>query len=274
MTDSDPSDSPSQVSLEMLDGGVALITLGGKDRGNPWNFEMASEYVSVLGTLERDRDVRAVVVTGAGTSFSVGAGIDVLTQILESGGYPEGAPGPECHIRPLSFRKPLISAICGACIGVGLLIALTSDVRFGAPDSKISTAFSRRGLPAEYGMSWILPRLIGVPASLDLLISGRIVSGVEAGSMGLLNFVVPVDQVLERAVDYARDIATACSPSSVATIKAQVWGDIEVPLHEAFWRTQALVESSFTSADLAEGVASFEEKRPPRFGALEPPEAG
>jgi enoyl-CoA hydratase/carnithine racemase len=232
---------------------------------------MAREYTEALARLDADEGVRAIVVTGAGRSFCVGADMSVLDATLEHGTYPPEAPSPDCHLYPLRVRKPLIAAVNGSCAGVGLLMAITCDVRYGAADAKYTTAFSRRGLVAEYGMSWLLPRLVGLANALDLLISGRVILGGEAERMGLLNAALPREEVLPRSLEYARDLAASAAPESMALIKSQVYGDLDLRLEEAFWATQRLVEASLDSPALAEGIAAFQEKRAPRFAPLPPP---
>jgi enoyl-CoA hydratase/carnithine racemase len=171
----------------------------------------------------------------------------------------------------MSIPKPVIAAINGACAGLGLAFALTCDVRFCAENAKLTTAFSRRGLIAEHGTSWILPRLIGPARALDLLISARVVRGSEAAELGLVNRAVADERVLEVALDYARDVAANVSPASMATIKRQVYEALSSPLPDALQHANALMLDSFSKPDFAEGVQSFVEKRPPAFPPLSAP---
>jgi enoyl-CoA hydratase/carnithine racemase len=168
----------------------------------------------------------------------------------------------------MSIRKPVIAAINGACAGLGLAFALTCDVRFCAENAKLTTAFSRRGLVAEHGTSWILPRLVGPAHALDLLISARVLRGSDAAALGLVNRAVEDERVLEIALQYARDVATNVSPASMATIKRQVYDALTTPLGEALGQANALMFESFSKPDFAEGVQSFVEKRPPAFPPL------
>jgi enoyl-CoA hydratase/carnithine racemase len=256
-----------EIRVEIEDD-VALVRLDRPEHGNAWTFQMAEQYAATLSDLDADPSVRVIVLTGSGRAFCVGADMKVLDEIIEHGGYPPGAPPPEVHLRPLRVRKPLIAAVNGACAGVGLLMALTCDVRFGAEDAKFTTSFARVGLVAEYGMSWLLPRVIGLANALDLLLSGRVILGSEAERIGLLNVSVSRDQVLQKAMDYARDLAMNVSPTAVASIKTQVYGDLELSLDDAFRRTQAMTEAALASTELIEGVTSFRERRPPRFPPL------
>jgi enoyl-CoA hydratase/carnithine racemase len=169
-------------------------------------------------------------------------------------------------VLPSLVPKPVVCAINGACAGLGLVTALFSDVRFAAEDAKITTAFARRGLPAEEAVAWILPRIVGHAAALDLLLSGRVVRGAEAETLGLVQRAVPSDALLPVALDYARDLAHNCSPLAMATAKRQVYRDWERSLVEGRADARRLVGLvKATSGDFAEGVRSFVEKRRPRF---------
>jgi len=169
---------------------------------------------------------------------------------------------------PLSISKPIVAAINGPCAGLGLVLALMCDVRFAAADAKLTTAFSRRGLVAEHGISWILPRLVGPARALDLLLSGRVVLGGEAEALGLVNHAVSAEELLERARAYARELAVNSSPASMAAMKRQVYADLTRELPEALQEANRLMGESFTAPDFAEGVASFLEQREPRFAPL------
>jgi enoyl-CoA hydratase/carnithine racemase len=169
--------------------------------------------------------------------------------------------------------KPVIAAINGPCAGLGFVRAMFADLRFAAAGAKLTTAFARRGLVAEYGLSWLLPRIVGMSRSLDLLLSGRTFLAEEAHALGLVNEVVD-GAVLTAALDYARDLATWCSPASLRDMKAQVWRDAVGDLAEAWERTEQLMLASFDRPDLAEGVRSYVEQREPQFPPLPGPPGG
>ena len=161
--------------------------------------------------------------------------------------------------------KPVIAAINGPCAGLGFVHAVACDIRFAAAGIKLTTAFARRGLIAEHGVSWLLPNQIGVSRSLDLLLSARVVVSEEALELGLVNRVVQRDSVLDEAIAYAQDIATHCSPRAMAVMKEQIYGDRDKIFSEVNDRAGTLMQESFRWPDLKEGVASWMERRPPQF---------
>ena len=167
-----------------------------------------------------------------------------------------------------TLRKPVIAAINGGCAGMGLTLALVCDVRFAAEGAKFTTSFARRGLIAEYGISWILPRVVGWGVALDLLLSGRVFYADEAAELGLVKEVVPPEELLPRAIAYAEDIATNCAPSSLAVIKQQVYADTMRDVFEASAAAEKLMQQSMLRPDFIEGITSFFEKRPPDFPPL------
>src|SRR3712207_3786177 len=152
--------------------------------------------------------------------------------------------------------------------GIGLVQALMCDIRFASEGAKLTTAFARRGLIAEHGISWVLPRLVGPARALDLLMSARVVLAEEAAELGLVNRVVAPEDLLDETFAYARDLAVNCSPTSMATMKAQVYKALQQPLDDALDEANGLMLESFGRPDFAEGVASFVERREPRFEAL------
>jgi enoyl-CoA hydratase/carnithine racemase len=255
------------VQLQIRDG-VALVTLNRPDRLNAWTSEMEHSYFAALERCANDEEVRAIVVTGAGRGFCAGADMQQL-QAIGDGGIEAGEVNERIEQTfPLSIPKPIIAAINGACAGIGLVQALMCDVRFAASGAKLTTAFARRGLVAEHGISWMLPRLVGPARALDLLLSGRVVLAEEAAELGLVNRVLAPAELLEATLDYARDLVVNCSPASMAAMKGQVYADLQRPLPQALEHADRLMLDSFAAPDFAEGVASFLERRDPRFAAL------
>jgi enoyl-CoA hydratase/carnithine racemase len=185
---------------------------------------------------------------------------------------PAEAPRPDDlageYTYLLGCPKPVIAAINGACAGMAVPIALSCDLRFMAEDGVILTAFAQRGLIAEWGLSWLLPRVVGSGHAMDLLISSRKVTGTEAAAMGLVNKAMPADQVLAHAQEYVRDMAARCSPTSISIMKRQLQGQVHAGLGPAELESRRLMVESFNRPDFKEGVQSFLEKRPPSFERL------
>jgi enoyl-CoA hydratase/carnithine racemase len=192
--------------------------------------------------------------------FCPGASTDRLNHIAEVGlDYSDRIP----FTKTLAFRKPLIAAINGGCAGVGFIQAMFCDLRFMSSTAKITTAFARRGLPAEHAISWLLPRIVGVEHSLDLLLSGRTVTADEALRIGLVSRVVEPGELLPAVLDYARDIAANCAPGAVETIKRQIRTDLDSTYVDALDRAYALTVEASRGAEFREAVAAFTNKRPP-----------
>jgi enoyl-CoA hydratase/carnithine racemase len=164
-----------------------------------------------------------------------------------------------------SLSKPVIAAINGHAVGLGLILSLYCDLRFASSDAKFGTAFARRGLIAEYGMAWMLPRLVGHAHALDLLLSARLIDAAEAARMGLVNRVIPAEVFAEEVRAYARELAQCVSPRSMAVIKQQVYNAMFQTLEEATVASEHAMRESLESDDFREGVAHFVEKRAPNF---------
>ena len=252
---------------EVRDDGVGILTLNRPERMNAWTGELETRYFQLLEDFDKSDDVRAIVVTGAGRGFCPGADMDLL-QGLGGGGESLAAGDRKPVTFPLTVRKPLIGAINGACAGVGLVQALMFDVRFAAAGAKFTFAFARRGLIAEYGSSWILPRLTGMSRAIDLMMSSRVFTAEEALDLGVVNYVVPKEEVLEKAVEYASDIAQNCSPTSIAVMKQQLYGHALVDVDTALAESNKLMRESLARDDFKEGVQSYVQKRPPAFPPL------
>ncbi len=259
----------TDVVLREIEDGIATLTFNRPDRLNAWTPEMQTQYFDFLEECADSEDVRVIVVTGAGRGFCAGADMQGL-QALSGGDLDRSTSAHDA--RPVTHAhtipKPIIAAINGPCAGLGLVHALMCDLRFVAAEAKLTTAFARRGLVAEHGLSWILPRLVGPAKALDLLLSGRVVLGAEAAEMGLANWSVEDGRVLEEALNYARVLATDCSPASMAVMKQQVYADYERRIEETVEEANRLMAESFTRPDFAEGVQSFVERRSPHFPPL------
>ena len=261
------TDPASPVLCAVADG-VATVTLNRPDRMNAWTHSMEVAYFDLIDALDDSPDVRAVVLTGAGRGFCPGLDAGDLADRTQGVAGQEGLDRPMTYARVL--RKPLIAAINGGCAGIGLIQVLVADLRFAAAGVKIATAFTRRGLVAEFGASWMLPRLVGAGNAMDLLLSGRAVTAEEAHEMGLVNRVYPADELLPAAQAYARDLAANCSPLAMQAVKAQVAADWTRALEASQDEAARLVKEPDRRPDFTEGVASFTEKRAPEFPPLPP----
>jgi len=260
------STSTDAVVLSDLSHGVLTLTLNRPDRGNAWNGQMTAGYFGLLEQAARAPEVRAIVVTGAGKAFCVGGDGQKLDEAAAAGEAKRTVDLP--YWTPLRIGKPIIAAVNGACFGVGLQQALCCDLRFAAEEAKFATAYARRGLVAEFGMSWLLPRLVGTGNAMDLMLSGRLIRADEAAQMGLVNRVAPAADLLNTAQAYARDLAEQCSPRSMQALKRQCYADLMADFFASYDRSEAMLGAATGQADFKEGIASWLDKRAPAFPPL------
>ena len=250
------------VLQELDDDGVLLLTLNRPEQRNLWTSELETAYFDALEAASADPRVRAVVVTGAGSTFCPGLDPVALAGVAAGQSY-------QANRRQQTFtttiQVPVIAAINGACAGIGLLQALYCDYRFAVPGAKMTTAFSKRGLPAEDGVGWIVTRLAGPSKGFDLLVSGRVFLSDEALELGIVDRVVPAESLLDEALGYARQIAREVSPVAAAIIKSQVWHDLGSSLEQARVLSRHLLAVAKQQPDFAEGSAALTERRPPHF---------
>jgi enoyl-CoA hydratase/carnithine racemase len=255
---------------------IATITLNRPERMNAWTPVMERDVRHAMEAAAKDEGVRVIVLTGAGRAFCAGADMDALKGLdPDDIRGSEGLPSFDMNRRPdwqarysfyPSIAKPVIAMLNGATAGIGLVHALYCDLRFAADNTVFTTSFARRGLIAEHGISWMLPRIVGHANALDLLLSARRVQSDEALRIGLVNRLYPADQLAEQTYAYARDLSDFVSPTAMGVIKRQLY---EVPfqtLAEATIDANREMLVALRGADFREGVASFVEKRPPRFG--------
>ncbi|SPM31437.1 enoyl-CoA hydratase [Mycobacterium terramassiliense] len=273
--------SEGAVLYEATASGVAILTFNRPDRLNAWGPDIAAAFYAGIDRAEKDPDIRVIVVTGRGKGFCAGAYLGAPSSAASYGKTMEKAGQTDLAElvgeRPPHFvtalRKPVVAAINGACVGIGLTQALMCDVRFAAAGAKFAAVFARRGLIAEFGISWILPRLTTWGVALDLLLSGRTFLAEEAAELGLVKEVVDPEHLMTRALEYAEDIARNCSPASMAVIKQQVYGDATRDVADATARAEVLLHEAMPRPDVIEGITSFLEKRPPQFPSLTSTEA-
>ncbi len=265
---------------------VATITLNRPDKLNAWTAAMQASIKRALVDASKDDNVRVIVITGAGRGFCAGADMGGLQKIEASNWNERELARADASItvdpRPdlgpdvsheytgrfgylMSIKKPIIAAINGPCAGIGLVFTLFCDMRFAGSDAKFTTAFAQRGLIAEHGISWLLPRLTGTAHALDILFSARKFGADEAERIGLVNRTFAQDQFMPNVLAYARMLADTVSPRSMAVMKAQIWKSLFQNLTEAVAVGDAEMQKSFATADFKEGVAHFVEKRPAKF---------
>lgn len=257
---------------------VAIVTLNRPHRLNAWTGRMHAEYRWCIAQAEDDVDVGAIVVTGAGRGFCAGADSQALEGHIEKGGYDPGTPtgmanpgygveGEFDHNFAFHFglTKPVVAAINGPAAGVGLVLACFADIRFAAAGAKLTTAHGKLGLPAEYGLSWLLPRLIGLARANDLLLTSRTFLAEEALALGLVNAVYPPEELLERAMSYACDLAVHVSPASLRETKRAIYRDLHRGIGQSVEEAERLLDEMTRGPEFREGVAALVEKRRPVF---------
>jgi enoyl-CoA hydratase/carnithine racemase len=266
-----------QILYEVKDR-IATVTLNRPEKLNAWTAVMGREVRQAMEEAARDEAVRVIVLTGAGRGFCAGADMQMLSGIVDAGAIrveDERPARPEPSETRPDFRgpyayfptiaKPIIAALNGATAGLGLVVSLYCDLRIAADTAVFTTAFSRRGLIAEHGVSWMLPRLVGLPRALDLLLSARKITAQEALAMGLVAQVQPAAALQEGVRAYARELADLVSPRSLQVMKRQLWDAQFQTLAEATAVADEEMRRSFATEDFREGVAHFVEKRAPRF---------
>ena len=272
--------SPPEVLYDVSQR-IATITLNRPDRLNAYTASLGDALRAAMRQATDDPGVRVIVLTGAGRGFCAGADMANLSQGSASGGASLAAANPSASPAPFdaasspdyqtphsyfpAVPKPIIAAINGACAGLGLVYALYCDQRFAAAGAQFTTAFARRGLIAEHGISHTLPRLVGLSRALDLLLSARKLGADEALRLGLVDRVLPADELMAAVRAYALDLADNVSPRAMAVIKRQLWAVDQQSMRAAIELGNVEMQASFVSADFKEGVAHFVEKRPAAF---------
>ncbi|MHB8381786.1 MAG: enoyl-CoA hydratase-related protein [Candidatus Binataceae bacterium] len=261
----------NNVAYEVEDS-VGVIRLERPEKLNAFTFEMVTEIRAAADLAAADEHVVGIVVTGAGRAFCAGLDTGDLARSA-SGAARNDDPAPSApddelpalfsHL--LRIPKPVIAAVNGVAAGGGFVLAMMCDLRFAAADASFTTAFSKRGLIAEHGTSWILPRLVGINRALDLLWSARRIDAAEALRIGFVDRVVQPEKLLDDTKSYIRDLAANVSPRSLAVIKAQIYRHSSLALEPAIRDADRLTQESLAHPDATEGVRSFVERRAPRF---------
>jgi enoyl-CoA hydratase/carnithine racemase len=269
---------------------IATVTLNRPDRLNAYTDQIATSLKHAFADAANDTNVRVIVLTGAGRGFCAGADMNLL-QGIQAGGGRAALPPADAELMPrfkspygpnldedfgdmkrfayfMRTKKPVIAAINGPAAGIGLIMTLYADMRFVSDKAVLTTSFAQRGLIAEHGISWLLPRLIGPAHALDILLSARKFSAQEAREMGLVNKVFAADTFMDNVMAYARLLAETVSPRSMAVMKAQVWKSYFQDFGEALEVADAEMPPSFKWPDFKEGVDHFLEKRSPKFADI------
>jgi enoyl-CoA hydratase/carnithine racemase len=264
-------------TLYHVDDKVAVVTLNRPDKLNAWTGRMAEEIQDAMVTAADDDNVHVIVLTGAGRGFSAGADMNVLQGLnsAKKTATREDRPKPTPQNVRIDFRqkysyfpaipKPIIAAINGPCAGISLVMTLLCDMRIAAESAKFTSAFVKRGLITEYGGAWLLPRIAGMANAMDIWLTGRVFTGVEAKELGLVNRVLPDEGFLAAAMEIAHDMANNNSPRSMRVIKHQIWESLFQDLNGALNLAEIEMNASIASEDFKEGVAHFLEKRAPNF---------
>lgn len=269
-----------------IENGVGTVYLHRPGRGNSWTQQMNREYRWRMAQLDADPDVRVIVVTGTGRQFCVGADMKALDTYtggdkdyaasvndasMAQPGYGVRAEYDHDMAWHWGLRKPVIAAMNGAAAGIALSLAAFCDLRYGAIGSKFTTAGPRLGMPSEYGLSWLLPRIVGVTHAADIMLTGRIFLAEEAAAMGFLNAVYPFEEFAERVAETANHMAQQNSPAAMLTTKRQLYAELmQHDVGKSIEDSKDLIGDHMQGADYVEGVAAYQEGRPPRFAGLAP----
>jgi enoyl-CoA hydratase/carnithine racemase len=254
-----------QITYEAADL-VATITLNRPDKLNAWTEKMDQEIGAAVRAASTDEQVRVIILTGAGKGFCAGADLSLLSAISQESAQSAGRFLVEKkHAWFLSVPKPIIAAINGPAVGLGFIVPLYCDFRFASEKARFSVIFSKRGLVAEYGLAWMLPRLVGVTNAIELMFTSKMVDAGEALRMGLVSRVFPEQNFLGAVQEFARELASTVSPRSLRVMKRQIYTGLSQNLDQAYDAALEEMRGSFGTEDFREGVAHFLEKRTPAF---------
>ena len=267
--------------FEVDEEGIATIWLSRPKRMNAWTGRMHTEYRYLLSRAEQDQGVRGIVVTGRGKGFCVGGDSDALTGHVKKGGYDSGTsdeiewPGygvsddfDALFAYHYGLSKPIVAAINGPVAGVGLALACFVDIRFAAPGIKLTTAHGKLNLPAEYGLSWVLPRLVGLGRANDLLLTSRVFYSEEAVAMGLVNQLFDSVNIVQQARGYLHEMVRAVSPNSIKQTRWQIYKDLHRDAASSVEDSEKLLKEMMKEQDYQEGVQAFLDKRNPKWSSF------
>ncbi len=258
--------------------GIATVTLSREHRMNAWTGRMHTEYRYLLAEADADGEVGAIVVTGRGRGFCVGGDAEALSGHAARGGYDPGTPkelakpgfGVAAEFDAsfafhFGLSKPIVGAINGPAAGVGLALACFTDLRYAVPGAKLTTAHGKLNLPAEYGLSWVLPRVMGLTRANDLLLTSRVFTTDEAFELGLINAIIEPDRLLDEVYARVHSMLDTVSPNSLKQTRWQIYRDLHRDAGSAVKDSESLINSMMAEEDYAEGVKAFLEKRSPTW---------
>jgi enoyl-CoA hydratase/carnithine racemase len=245
---------------------VATITLNRPDKLNAWTEKMDQEIGAAVRAASADDQVRVIILTGAGKGFCAGADMSLLSAISQESAQSAGRfLVDRKHAWFLSVPKPIIAAVNGPAVGLGFIVPLYCDFRFASEKARFSVIFSKRGLVAEYGLAWMLPRLVGVTNAVELMFTSKMIDAAEALRIGLVSRVFPEENFLSAVQEFARELASTVSPRSLRVMKQQIYTGLAQNLDQAYDAALEEMRGSFGTEDFREGVAHFLEKRAPAF---------
>ncbi len=269
-----------KTTLYAVEDKIATITLNRPHRGNAWTGRMHTEYRYLLDLADKDPAVRVIILTGSGERFCVGGDSQALDGHSKKGSYDAGtpadiitpgsdefAPFAEDFAYQFALSKPVIAAINGAAAGVGLVMACYADIRFAVPGAKLTTAHGPLNLPAEYGLSWLLPRLIGGARALELILSSRKFLTDEAHQIGLIHRLVGPEDLLSETRAYAADLIARVSPEALRQSRRQTYLDFHRDIGASVREANTLLDAMVKQPDYKEAIRAFLEKRPADWGA-------
>jgi enoyl-CoA hydratase/carnithine racemase len=261
--------------------GVAIIWLNRPHRMNAWTGRLHTEYRHLLERANSDTAVRAIVVTGRGRGFCVGGDSEALSGHADRGGYDAGISadiakpgyGTDEHFDAsfayhFGLDKPVIAAMNGPAAGVGLALACFADLRFAVPGVKFTTAHGKLNLPAEYGLSWMLPKIVGLGRANDLLLTSRVFTSDEALTLGFVNQIFEPAELVAQTVAYAHQLIASVSPNSLRQTRWQIYKDLHRDVASAVIESERLIEDMAMEEDFKEGIAALVEKRPPDWPSI------
>lgn len=267
-----------KVTTYQVDEGIATITLNRPQRMNAWTGRMHAEYRHLMARADADASVGAMIITGAGRAFCAGGDAMALQGHVQKGGYDPGTPpdmaNPGYGVRPefdasfawhFGLHKPVVAAINGPAAGIGLVLACFADLRFAVCGARLTTAHGPLGLPAEYGLSWLLPRMIGLTHANDLLLSSRKFLAEEALAMGLVNRVCQADRLMADTRGYILQLLARNAPTSLLATRRQIYADLHGSVGDAVHDSEQRLQQMMRQPEYEEGVAAFLEKRAPNW---------